>query len=253
MMPAVAQGDPVPGTRGVYRLGSELVNWYLVVADDGATVVDAGLPRWRGQLDDGLGLAERPLSDVRAVVLTHADGDHVGVAEKLRSELGVPVLVHEDAAEQARTAKLKPRESPSMRPYLRHRAAWRLFAVFALNGARQPKIAEVTTYADDDILDVPGRPRVVAMPGHSPGHCALWFQDAGALFVGDALCNLNPLTGRTGVQLMPRPFTTSVDEALASLDRLGDLPESVLCFGHGEPWPGVPAEAADQARRRGPT
>lgn len=91
--------------EGVHRLGSALVNWYLVEDGDRLTVVDAGLPRYRGQLDDALRRLGRSLSDVEAIVLTHAHPDHVGFAEALRTEIGVPVLVHEADAEMARTAK----------------------------------------------------------------------------------------------------------------------------------------------------
>ena len=36
----------------------------------------------------------RSLDDVRGVVLTHGDTDHVGFAERLRRERGIPVYVH---------------------------------------------------------------------------------------------------------------------------------------------------------------
>ena len=42
----------------------------------------------------------------------------------------------------------------------------------ARSGAlKPPKIGEVTTFTGGD-LDVPGRPRVIPTPGHSPGHVA---------------------------------------------------------------------------------
>jgi glyoxylase-like metal-dependent hydrolase (beta-lactamase superfamily II) len=34
-------------------------------------------------------------------------------------------------------------------------------------------IRELTTYADGETLDVPGRPRVIHTPGHTSGHCSL--------------------------------------------------------------------------------
>ena len=48
------------------------------------------------------------------------------------------------------------------------------------------------TFSGDDVLDVPGSPRVVATPGHTRGHCAIQFETKGVLFVGDALCTRNP-------------------------------------------------------------
>jgi glyoxylase-like metal-dependent hydrolase (beta-lactamase superfamily II) len=75
---------------GVLRLGTSIINWYLVADGDGVTVVDAGAPRYRPQLEPGLAQLGRTVDDVRAVILTHGDPDHKGFA--LRAEQGKPVL-----------------------------------------------------------------------------------------------------------------------------------------------------------------
>jgi glyoxylase-like metal-dependent hydrolase (beta-lactamase superfamily II) len=77
-------------TDGVVRLGTRYVNWYLVADDSGVVIVDAGVPGYRPQLEPGLELLGRKLEDVRAILLTHADGDHTGVCTKLRSEATFP-------------------------------------------------------------------------------------------------------------------------------------------------------------------
>ena len=103
----------------------------------------------------------------------------------------------------ARTGKTHARDG-RMLPYLRHPAVYRLFFVAGrLGAARTPNITELTTFTDGD-LDVPGRPRIVPTPGHSPGHVAFHLPDRGVLIGGDALCTYNPLTGKRGPQLMPK-------------------------------------------------
>src|SRR5689334_18296490 len=142
--------------EGVVRLGTDIVNWYLVSDDTGVTVVDAAVPRYRPQLDAGLKLLGRTTADVRAVVLTHAHADHIGCAEGLRTELGVPVLVHRSDRELATTGKAFGKNEASILPYLRHAASWKLLTGLIRGGARQLKIGEVTTFGDDETLDVPG-------------------------------------------------------------------------------------------------
>src|SRR5206468_928878 len=57
---------------GVWRAGTRFVNWYIVDGGDaGLTIVDAGLPGYRDQLDTSLAHIGRRREDVRAVVLTH--------------------------------------------------------------------------------------------------------------------------------------------------------------------------------------
>ena len=128
---------PTQVADGVLRLGTRLVNWYLVEEDGRVTVVDCGLPRYYDQLEPGLAVLGRGLDDVAAVVLTHGDGDHVGFAERLRAASGTPVSVHEDDVRITTTNENKKRES-SLLPYLRHGAALQLIAHFAANGGLKP-------------------------------------------------------------------------------------------------------------------
>jgi glyoxylase-like metal-dependent hydrolase (beta-lactamase superfamily II) len=153
----------------------------------------------------------------------------------------------------ARTGKVHPREG-SMLPYLRHPAAWKLLAVGARNGAiKTPKVEELTTFSGGQDLDVPGRPRVIPTPGHSPGHVAFHLPDRGVLIAGDALCTYNPLTGARGPQLMPKAFAADLLQMMASLEALERIDAGLMLCGHGEPWTDGPAEAVARAREIGPT
>jgi glyoxylase-like metal-dependent hydrolase (beta-lactamase superfamily II) len=237
---------------GIHRLGNELVNFYVVEDGSRLALVDAGLPGFRGQLEEFLTGRGRTLGDIEAVLLTHAHGDHVGVAEKVR-QAGATVHVHEADAEMARTAKPQSRER-GMRPYFRYGATWRLLITgMRLGGARTPKIGSVSTFAEGDELDVPGHPRIVHAPGHSNGHVVFHFPDRGALLAGDVIVTYNPLTGRLGPQIMPGAFNVSSRQALASLERIETLEAGVLVVGHGDPWTGGVAEAVARAREAGPS
>lgn len=244
--------EPTEVAPGVHRLGNALVNCYLIEDGDSMTLVDAALPGFRPQLVAYLGSRGSSLAAIDAVILTHAHSDHVGMAEHVRTDAPATVHVHAEDEHMARTGKAHPREG-RMLPYLRHPAAWKLFLVGGrLGAARTPNVGEVATFTDGD-LDVPGRPRIVPTPGHSPGHVAFHLPDRGVLFAGDALCTYNPLTGRRGPQLMPRAFAYDIEQATASLAALERIDAGVLLAGHGEPWKDGPAAAVERARRFGVT
>jgi glyoxylase-like metal-dependent hydrolase (beta-lactamase superfamily II) len=234
---------------GVLRMGTPLINWYLVAEDDGVILVDAGAPRYRSQLEPGLAQLGRDLGDVRAVVLTHGDADHKGFAERLRRDHGVPVYVHAADEELTRTGRGRKREAGFL-PYLRHRATWRLMAEF-VRGGFPVHVQEVETYVDGEAIDVPGRPRAIHAPGHSPGCVALHFEARSLLFVGDVLFEYNVLTGRRGPQIGPAGFNESSEEALASLARLQGVEAETILFGHGAPWRAGVEPAIEAARAAG--
>src|SRR5215510_14093408 len=93
----------------LYRLGkSSLVNSYLVEQAGYITVIDTGLPGLWNDLLVELRTMGRSLADIRAVLLTHGDVDHIGFAERLRREQGIPVWVSEGDAAEARGDVPKP-------------------------------------------------------------------------------------------------------------------------------------------------
>jgi glyoxylase-like metal-dependent hydrolase (beta-lactamase superfamily II) len=227
----------------LHRIGNDIVAAYLVVTPEGITVIDAGLPGHWDDLQSELSSIGRSLADVRGIVLTHGDSDHIGFAERLRRERGVPVFVHAADADRARGGD-KPKTA--MGP-------WRLgatagFFSYALRkrGFRTEYLTEVSEVADGDVLDLPGAPRVIGLPGHSPGSIAVHVPIADAVFVGDALTTRHVLTGRAGMQ--PAPFTDEPELALESLERLAGIDAAWVLPGHGTPWRGSPADVAAAVR-----
>lgn len=246
----VVSRDVVPG---VHRLGSSLVNWYLVEEDGQLTAVDAGLPGYGKTLPSDLSLLHHSLGDVEALVLTHSDGDHTGLAKTLRDG-GARVMIHK--ADEPTLRKPGPKSGDAkpinIVPQLRHVALLKLTAHVALSGGfKLQGIEGAETFSEDEVLDVPGRPRVIATPGHTLGHCALYFEEKGVLFAGDALCTRNPVTGRSGAQVMPSVMNISTDQCFASLAAIEQNPARVVLVGHGSPWlDGAPA-AVESARGMG--
>jgi glyoxylase-like metal-dependent hydrolase (beta-lactamase superfamily II) len=245
--------SPAQVSDGVVRLGTSLVNWYLVEDSGRVTIVDCGAPGYFAQLDRGLALLDRNRGHVDAVVLTHGHDDHIGFAERARTELGVPVYVHEDDQALATTRKPPGKNEKPMTPYLRYPHAYKLMAHLMSAGGLPKPVQAVTTFRDGDELDVPGKPRVLHTPGHTAGHVALLLESRGVLLMGDLLCTLNPLTGSRGPQLLPQAFNVSSATMLDSLSKIEELDVPTLAFGHGDPWTQGVASAVRLARETGPT
>jgi glyoxylase-like metal-dependent hydrolase (beta-lactamase superfamily II) len=235
---------------GVWRLGTDFINYYAVEEGGRLTIVDAGAPKFGATLKAQLGAAGFSLAHVEAVVLTHSDSDHTGVVPLLQ-EAGARVLIHEADEETLRNPRPKTgdgRPSRLLRELWRP-GLWRMMATMTRAGAaRPPKVEGAETYSDGDLLDVPGRPRVIHTPGHTAGNSAIHFEERGVLFAGDTMCSLNPLTRERGPQLMPHSFNVSNVQARESLAKIEGLDADVVLFGHGEPWGGGVAGAVARAR-----
>jgi len=236
---------------GVHRFTLGISNWYAIEEGGRLTLVDAGTrDDWKVLLH-ALDEQHMSLSNVDTVLLTHAHADHTGFAERARAQSGATVRVHQADEHAALTGKRGKAEGGAAR-YLVHREAYRtLFGLLRHGGANIVPIKEVSTFAADEVIDVPGKPRVVHAPGHTAGTSALWFEGRSLICTGDALVLRNPLTGRIGPQIMPTAFNENTDQALRSLDAFGGVRAGVVLPGHGEPWTDGLDQAVQRARVAG--
>ena len=245
---------------GVQLLTQGVTNFYLIGDRGKFTLVDAGTPgdwdffvRSLAALGQGQLPGQPPgqLQNLEAVLLTHAHPDHTGFAEKARTETPAKVWVHADDVEPARTGKLGKKDG-SIAGYLLRAQFYRTFFSLGRRGAaRMIPIKEVSSFTDGETIDVPGRPRAVHAPGHTPGSAALLLEDRRVLLTGDVLATKNPLTGRLGPQIMPSGLNEDTPLALRSLDALRGLTADVILPGHGDPYrDGIPA-AVSAAKKAG--
>jgi glyoxylase-like metal-dependent hydrolase (beta-lactamase superfamily II) len=238
-------------SEGIHRLTRGVTNFYLIGESGKYTLVDAGTPGDWGLFARSLAGLGGKLTDLDAVLLTHAHSDHTGFAERARTQAGARVWIHRADEEPARTGKAGKHDG-KVTSYLLRAAFYRTtFSLLRRGGGRMIPIAEVSAFADGEQIDVPGRPRAVHAPGHTPGSAATLFESRRTLLTGDVMATENPLTGRLGPQIMPSGLNADTGQALASLDALRGIDADLLLPGHGDPWTQGVAEAVRKAKAAG--
>jgi glyoxylase-like metal-dependent hydrolase (beta-lactamase superfamily II) len=236
---------------GVYFVEASHTNFVLVAEGGELTVVDSGYPKDRGLLEDAVAQTGHSLADISAMLLTHAHVDHLGSAEWLRRDHGVPVHTHTVEAPHARgeVDEVISQLDLLMRLWRPKVLSFTLNAVTS-GALRHERLAQVSTFEDDEVLDVPGHPSAVFTPGHTSGHSAFHLADRGVLITGDALITVDVWDpGRRGPQLIRPQFNADNERARSSLSRLAGCDAEVVVPGHGQPYRSSPAEAVEEALR----
>ncbi len=211
-------------------------NVYAVNSGGGLTLVDAGLTSDVDQIVAQLEQAGFALSQLQAVVLTHAHGDHAGGAAELARRSGAEVIAHRDeVAYIEQTGSLRP--ASLLGRVLNWLSSHLVF--------RTPVCQVDRAVVDGDVIDAVGGLEVVHTPGHTPGSMSLYQRERPILFCGDALFNADPMTGRPGLDFPIRLVSVDNAQARESVERLAELPIDVLCCGHGEP---ILEEASEKIR-----
>jgi glyoxylase-like metal-dependent hydrolase (beta-lactamase superfamily II) len=214
-VPAV---EVAPGVVRIPTIGAANTNSFALVDDDGSvTLVDCGLKRAPARIVAGLRAIGRHPGDVTRIVLTHAHTDHAGGAAKMAARTGAPVAVHEADAGYAEAGRPPPFEQSLLVGWLMRR----------IPGGGFPPVAVGERLSDGQVLDVGGGLRIVATPGHTPGHVSLLHERTGTLITGDALFNVRQL------RFSPRPLCTDFRLNEQTAHVLGELEYERVAFTHG--------------------
>ncbi|MBV8630559.1 MAG: MBL fold metallo-hydrolase [Silvibacterium sp.] len=212
------------------RLG--LVNCYLVREDNGLTLIDTMIGGSAKAILDAVHLLNRRL---RRIALTHVHGDHVGSLDALANEMaGIEVAVgRRESRLLQRDFHTEPGE-----PHTRPKGTF-------------PKVKTIPSVLLND-GEMYGSLRVIATPGHTPGHICFYDTRSATLIAGDALVTIGGLRVAGDASLLFPPIdwgTWHKPTAVAGARRLLEFQPQKIAVGHGKPIFQNAATALERAIR----
>ncbi len=214
-----------PGVHSLSQTQGGNVHAFLFEHGRDLTLVDTLWDADGRVVLDYLGVLGRSPTDLKHIVVTHGHRSHLGGLAALKNVSGATVHAHEweaDIVQGHRAAQ--PVTMRTLRPPNIYK-----FRIGLALGLYPHRPCPVDRAVGDD--DEVGPLQVVHIPGHTPGHLALYSPDRRVLVAGDAIATW-PGPG-------PRPgwpgFNLNEPQHRASLRRLAELSVEAVGVGHGEP------------------
>jgi glyoxylase-like metal-dependent hydrolase (beta-lactamase superfamily II) len=203
-----------------YWIHSMVSNQYLIVEKDGLTLIDAGLPGNAKNIHKQLEKAGLDYFAIKRILITHADGDHYGAANDVRKETKAEIWAGKIEADALKTGG----SSRALHPT----GIAKVFYNIASKMLKSNPTLVDRILQNGEILPIVGSLKVIATPGHTPGHLSYFLSGSKILFCGDTI---------RIVKDVPRPSiggnTWDAKIAQESCAMQLALKPSVICAGHG--------------------
>ena len=172
------------------------VNIYLIVGKY-CYLVDCGVAGTEKLIREYLASIQRDMTDIKAVILTHAHPDHVGAAAEIKRQTGCKLYAPSEEIAWIEDVQKQFRERPIPN----------FFQLFSESAKIDHPLL------DGDIIELEDgiRLRALSTQGHSHGSMSYVLNDA-VIFTGDAIPVINDL-----------PIFVDYKETMNSLDKIQDL------------------------------
>jgi glyoxylase-like metal-dependent hydrolase (beta-lactamase superfamily II) len=211
---------------GPIKMGT--VNCYLAQTNSGYILIDTAYPSKRAELARELERAGCRPGDLKLVIITHADIDHIGAAVYLRKKYGARIAMHPREARAVESGDAG--QSRRKRPFFERVIGAVIFEALALlvGFGRYERFSPDLCIEDGyDLREYGWDAKVLHLPGHSMGSIGI-LTGEGDLFCGDLLWNMNQ-PGRHSI-------VDDLAEMNASIEKLKGLGIRMIYPGHGKPF-----------------
>lgn len=198
------------------------MNCYLLESDTGHILIDTGGSNKRSELERELESTGCKPGNLKLIVLTHGDFDHIGNAAFLREKFGTKIAMHKDDSGMAERGDMFWNRKTS-------RTLIRMIAPILFRFGRSDRF-EPDLYIEDGyaLSEYGFDATVLTIPGHSKGSIGI-LTAGGNLLCGDLFDNTE------------KPALNSIMDDLAaanaSVEKLRSLAVNTVYPGHGKPFP----------------
>jgi glyoxylase-like metal-dependent hydrolase (beta-lactamase superfamily II) len=198
-------------SENIYLLEASAGSYVYLIKGEETVLIDTGLPfRRKGIVGEIKTLCPDP-TEIRHILITHSDIDHIGNAYALQQLTGAKIW----ASAEDIPVITGEKDRSSFKKYLKY-----LFPLKAPESMEPYRPGE-------NICGV----EVIPTPGHTPGHVCLRYRDI--LFAGDLLESKDG-----SLRPYPAPWNWNDRMMAESAGKIAELSVQWICPAHGKPVAG---------------
>lgn len=201
----------------VYQVSGAVNVFFIDDPENGIIVIDTGFPATIQKILAAVQAVGRQPADVRHILITHADMDHIGGLGRLADATGAQVYTGIETKRYIEKRIAPPHLPVFTKPFL-----WLMSRIM---------LKPVTVHhvvAGGQTLPLAGGIRVISAPGHTPDNLNFYYERERVLFAADLL------NARGGtLALTPPAITWNTDAAKQSAKAVLALEPAFICVGHG--------------------
>ena len=206
------------------------INRCYLLQDDGIIMIDGGPPNKSRAFKNFITQIPIQPNDIRLIILTHGDFDHVGSARDIRLLTGANIVIHEND---------RLNFENSLYNFPPGITLWGRLLHFLLNPILRislrfqgDKSDIVLDNSDYPLYDFGINGKIVYTPGHTKGSVSVLLE-TGEAFVGCLAHNNFPFRFRPGLPI----FAEDINEVRESWKSLIQRGAKMIYPAHGDPFP----------------
>jgi len=194
--------------KNIYQLECSEHGHIFLIKSDEYILIDTGMPGLEDKILKEIESFNVSVQDIKKILLTHHDVDHIGNAKKLQEATGAQLWAPKEDIPYIIGAKNRPGIKRIIQ---------------AIVHPKKPTIFD--SYKENQCF---GEIKVIRAPGHTPGHSI--FQYRNVLFTGDLF-----KVQKGKFQPMPKYMNWNNEEVKKSISIIKDLKYDWICPSHGNP------------------
>ncbi len=206
------------------------INRCYLIREEGVIMIDGGPPKKLKAFQKFIGSISIRPEDIRLIVLTHGDFDHVGSAGDIKSLTGAKIAIHENDRETFEKA---------LHHFPTGTTAWGRSLRFILNPVTKV-LFKFPGQKADIVLDNSDYPlhefgingSIVFTPGHTSGSVSVLLE-SGDAFVGCLAHNNLPFRLKPGLPI----FADDIEEVKRNWKKVIERGAKTIYPAHGDPFP----------------